>query len=148
MASRSPDPFYRGYSREQWEQYYAEQANRPTRSTNYPGTDYVDSGDNPQSEVGRDYQASMQARHAGSSRGGVHLEGETPSPQREDTPMTPAEEISSEHDPVAGTASDVDALPGSARMAEPIFVDITGRGQVKLTFFALVGSSRIPLRRT
>ena len=119
MASRSPDPMYLGWTREEWEQYHAEQANRPTRSTNYPGTDYVDSGDNPQSEIGQSYQAAMQAKHAESSGGGVHVEGDSPSPQREDIPMTPAEEISSEHEPAAGTASD----------AEPIFVDITGRSR-------------------
>ena len=122
MASRSPDPYYLGWSREEWEQYHAEQANRPTRSTNYPGTDYVDSGDNPRSEVGQNYQATMQARYAGSSGGGVHLEGDTPSPQREDTPMTPVEEISSEHEPVAGTASDADAMSGTARYS----INITG----------------------
>ena len=136
MASRSPDPMYRGYSREQWAQFHAEQGqaeqtNRSARTSNYPGTGYVDSGDNPQSEVGRDYQANMQARHAGSSGSGVNLEGETPSPQKEDTPMTPAEEISSEHDQTPGVASEIAAPYGSAWLAEPVFTDENGRNLSK-----------------
>ena len=123
---------YRGYSREQWAQFFAdqereqaEQANRSARTSNYPGTGSIDSGDHPQSEVGRDYQASMQARHAGSSRRGVHLEGDTPSPQRDDTPMTPVEEISSEHDQPPGVASEVDAS------SDPVYTDGQGRGLSK-----------------